>query len=265
MKNKIYLTALFLCLAFLSFAAYILIEVKAKPGIVRPIKDELSAKSEGEINYPQELPGELLKINKAHAKLDKVKITNHYYSLCTLADNSQSQVDSKFILYKSGKNVVYDAGKIKRIQDESNNILVNDSLHMILLFDKDNGLGLMMRDALKNFNPDSIMLLADKAERISADSMETAYAIYYSVMPYDRIDFYYNKQTYLLSKIVFYSEHDKEDDLKSEQLTILCTYAPMLDSEQDIFSTRKYITGKKGNYKVSQAYNEYELFNNMKQ
>ena len=273
MKRKIYITVLLLSTMTLGYAAFSLLVKKVTPTPVVVInQEEETLKFNANVadtilplSLPEGIKDDLLKINKAHAALDNIKITNHYTRVSTLMDNKEKVDESQFSLYRKGAKLFYDAGSIKRIQNEKYNVLINQDLHMILLFDPDKSFGWYMKEALKNFNPDSSLRFADKAVELSADKGNKAYSIYYSMLPYNRMDIDFNETTNLLNHITFYmNNYEWDDDIKKQKLTINMNYQNLAANSKDLFDMRKYFTRSKDEIKPSESYAGYELYNNMK-
>lgn len=216
-------------------------------------------------SFPADLASDLLKINKAHAALDNIKITNRYLQISTLKDNSEETDERTFSLYRKGEKLWYDAGDIQRIQDSKYNILVNKEVKMILVFDPDRNFSSVMKDELKNFNPDSCLLWADKAIIKDAEKGNKAYTIFFSIMPYSKIDIDFNMNTNLLNSITYYfDDFDEDDDYTNQRTTINMSFEKLDKKANSLFDLHKYFTEKKDELVPTQAYAGYELYNNMK-
>lgn len=269
MKKNLYITGVLIFI--MSFGYAMMNWVATKNANPTPTADLLK-EPETVVNtrnsvdsFPTELKYDLAKINKAHSLLDNIKITNRYVQLSTLQDNTEAMEESEFSLCRMGAKLFYDAGSIKRIQNEKYNVLVNDDVNMIMVFDPEKNLGTLMKEALKNFDADSSLLWADKAEKIETSKGNTAYSIYFSVMPYSRLDMDFNSTTHLLNSITYYFDNfEEEDDYKKQKVTIFINYKKLDKTSISLFDTRKYFSSKKDELTISENFTGYELYNNMK-
>ncbi len=216
--------------------------------------------------YPQGMESDLLAINKAHASLDNVKITSHSTFEFFLSNNETRIEESSYIIFHKGRKIRYDAPTINRIQDEKYNLLVNDSLKLIVIFDPDVEQFSYLSKVSKAFNLDSSMQLVDKVEKITSGNDEIRYVFYYSLLPYSKMEMFFNINTKLVSKIVtYYTDYDPEiDDLKQKVETIQLSYDPLPANYNKLFDTRNYIVPGKGGINATSDYKNYAVYNNMK-